>query len=94
MTPERYVHYKGGLYLLLYVAETHNHNGDNDVVYVSLMHGKFVTRPLRQDSRKEDSWLDMVEWPDGQFRNRFTPENFFDAKELTHLRRLWARGNP
>jgi hypothetical protein len=70
----KYRHYKGGLYLPVAVAETHNHNGDLDVVYLSLTHGKYVTRPLRRDSRKEDSWLDSVEWPDGCWRMRFCPE--------------------
>jgi hypothetical protein len=73
LQPGKYVHYKGGVYLVLVVAETHEHNGDLDVVYVSLKHGTCCTRPLRSDSRRQDSWLDMVEWPDGQFRDRFMP---------------------
>jgi hypothetical protein len=30
-----YLHYKGGRYLPVAVAERHTHNGDLDVVYVS-----------------------------------------------------------
>jgi hypothetical protein len=72
--PGRYRHHKGGLYLVIGCAETHNHNGDIDVVYVSLTHGKLVTRPLKRDSRNEDSWLDEIVWPDGVGRTRFVPE--------------------
>ncbi len=74
-----YRHYKGGLYFVLFTAETHNHNGDIDVVYFSLTHGKNCTRPLRQDSRKEDAWLDGVEWPDGVVRQRFITEGAFQT---------------
>jgi hypothetical protein len=74
-------HYKGGIYFVLAVAETHHHIGDFDVVYYSMQHmvagmgnpPKAVTRPLRRDSRNEDSWLDEVEWPDGVKRARFVP---------------------
>jgi hypothetical protein len=69
---DMYVHYKGGLYLLVGVAETHEHNGDRDAVYVSLTTGKLVTRPWAQDSRKQDAWTDVVPWPDGVDRQRFT----------------------
>jgi hypothetical protein len=65
-------HYKGGLYSLLFVAETHDHNGDRDAVYLSLTTGKIVTRPWTRDSRRADSWCDKVEWPDGKERPRFT----------------------
>jgi len=75
MQPGRYVHFKGAKYLLLIVAQTHNHNGDLDVVYISLDHGKAVTRPLCFDSREEDAWLDRVEWPDGKIRQRFVHES-------------------
>ncbi len=66
-----YLHHKGGTYLIMAVAETHNHNGDLDVVYVSLSSGKVVTRPLRRDSRDEDAWTDTVRWPDGLEHCRF-----------------------
>ncbi len=75
LKPGRYVHFKGGKYMLLIVAQTHNHNGDLDVVYISLDHGKAVTRPLCFDSREEDAWLDIVEWPDGKERHRFIHES-------------------
>jgi hypothetical protein len=67
-------HYKGGKYILLFVAETHHHNGELDAVYVSMTTGKIVTRPLNRDSRNDDSWIDVIEWPDGIQRNRFTPD--------------------
>lgn len=90
--PGRYVHYKGGIYLLLLVAETHKHNGDLDVLYVPLLptHGKPVTRPLRRDSRADDSWLDSVEWPDGRSRERFIADGVLSHDELEVLRPLWA----
>jgi hypothetical protein len=71
ISPGIYRHYKGPKYMVLAVAETHNHNGDLDVVYLSLEMGKYCTRPLRRDSRNEDSWLDIVMWPDGIERHRF-----------------------
>lgn len=66
-----YLHYKGGTYTVLFLAETHNHNGDIDVVYISHTYGKACTRPLVRDSRDEDSWTDDVKWPDGLTRKRF-----------------------
>lgn len=57
--------------MVVAVAETHNHNGDLDVVYLSLELGKYCTRPMQRDSRNEDSWTDMVLWPDGIKRHRF-----------------------
>lgn len=72
-------HYKGGRYLVLGVAETHEHNGDLDVVYLSCTTGKLVTRPLRRDSRDQDSWADDVSWPDGQQRSRFIQESEYDV---------------
>lgn len=64
-------HYKGGRYLGILIAESHVHNGDRDVVYYSIDHAKFCTRPYERDSRAEDSWIDEVEWPDGTKRRRF-----------------------
>lgn len=69
-----YRHWRGGLYTLLLLAETHEHNGDLDIVYVSHTTGKIVTRPAKYDSRRQDAWTDLVEWPDGKNRRRFTPE--------------------
>ncbi len=68
-------HYKGGRYLVICVAETHEHNGDVDVVYLSLKRGKYNTRPLTKDSRKQDAWTDKVKWPDGVLRNRFISDD-------------------
>jgi hypothetical protein len=70
-----YRHYKGGRYVMIAIAETHEHNGNRDVVYISLTRGTTVTRPFYRDSRDQDSWLDDVEWPDGWMRSRFSPES-------------------
>ena len=69
-----YRHWRGGRYTLLLVAETHLHNGDLDVVYISHTTGAIVTRPLQRDSRDQESWIDMVEWPDKIHRERFVHE--------------------
>jgi len=69
-----YRHYKGGLYVPVSLAERHTHNGDLDVVYISLTHGKHCTRPYARDSRGEDAWTDIVLWRDGENRLRFSPE--------------------
>ncbi len=87
--PGLYLHSKGGTYILVCVAEMHEHNGDLDVIYISLKHGKFVTRPLRQDSRKQASWLDVVEWPDGKKRERFVPMGALSQLEYDGLRVIW-----
>jgi hypothetical protein len=76
-------HYKGGRYIVLFVAETHEHNGDLDVVYVSLTTGRIVTRPFSAaDSRKQDAWCDTVAWPDNVMRQRFLPEPSLSPDEL------------
>jgi hypothetical protein len=72
---KRFIHYKGGHYFVLGVVARHEHNGDLDVVYISLTHGKMVTRPFNRDSRNEDSWTDLVRWLDGKERPRFTHES-------------------
>jgi hypothetical protein len=72
-------HYKGGRYLVVAVAETHEHNGDFDVVYISAARGHYVTRPLRQDSRHQDAWTDVVTWPDGRERPRFLHEAQYES---------------
>jgi hypothetical protein len=76
-----YRHYKGGKYVMLMIAETHEHNGDEDVVYLSLTTGKIVTRPYLRDSRGQDSWRDEVIWPDGIKRERF----IIDLPELAKM---------
>jgi hypothetical protein len=88
-----YRHYKGGRYYVTDLAERHTHNGDIDVLYFSLTYGKRCTRPLRQDSRKEDSWTDVVPWPDGVHRQRFTPESQLLQVELKRLETLWEMKN-
>jgi hypothetical protein len=84
-----YWHYKGGKYLVIGVATTHNHIEEElDVVYVSLTHGSLVTRPLYKDARKQDSWTDIIKWPDGVERCRFTRSSKFDEKDLEALHRV------
>lgn len=82
-------HYKGGRYLVVCVAETHNHNEDRDVVYVVLKTGTHVTRPLRRDSRQQDAWTDDVRWPDGRTRRRFVLEGSLAPATLRTLRDIW-----
>lgn len=78
----RYVHYKGGVYVVVALANTHHHNGDKDVVYLSLKTGQYNTRPFLRDSRDEDSWNDIVKWPDGRKRWRFVQHRLLaDAAE-------------
>ncbi len=88
----RFAHFKGGVYLVLAVAETHDHVGDKDVVYVSLTHGTIVTRPMRLDSRGRVgvAWLDEVRWPDGVTRTRFVPESSLSQSERFQLRKFWS----
>ena len=69
-----YRHYKGGRYTVIALAHTHEFNGDEDVVYVSLKTGQTFTRPLRKDSRNQDSWDDEILWRDGKYRPRFVAE--------------------
>ena len=77
-------HYKGGRYHVLTVADHHDHDGKRDVVYISLTNGKVFSRPLERDSREEDSWTDLVAWPDGVVRRRFIPDDT-DSSTLDHL---------
>ena len=85
---ELYLHYKGGKYLVVCVAQTHEHTDDRDVVYVSLTHASYTTRPLNRDSRKQDSWTDSVTWPDGKTRLRFIALNALSTGEARSLQRL------
>jgi hypothetical protein len=80
-----YRHHKGGRYLAIAVAETHNHNGDLDVVYISLAQGKHCTRPMQRDSRDEDSWTDLVTWPDGVVRARFIRDDHERLEFFTNM---------
>lgn len=66
-----YCHYKGLRCYVLLVAKHHEFNGARDVVYIELSSGETCTRPLQRDSRNEDSWTDVVTWPDGVRRARF-----------------------
>jgi hypothetical protein len=90
LVPGLYIHYKGGRYLVLFTAETHKHNGDIDVAYYSLTHKKHCIRPLRRDSRNEDSWLDVVMWPDNIQRNRFMHINHLERPDFESLEKIWS----
>lgn len=60
-----YWHYKGGKYVVVGLATTHNHVEDElDVIYVSLTHGTLVTRPPYKDARDQDAWTDQFMWCD------------------------------
>lgn len=83
-------HFKGGTYVVMCVAHTHNHNGDFDVVYFSIAHNAYNTRPLVRDSRNEDSWLDIVEWPDGVKRTRFVACDGLSKEDLMNLHQIWT----
>lgn len=85
-----YVHYKGGTYTALFTAYTHNHNGDIDVVYVSHTTGDINTRCIVRDSRNEDAWTELVDWPDNKKRARFTHVSGFQPSELDVLAEIWA----
>lgn len=88
--PGVYRHYKGGRYLVLMVADHHDHDGKKDVVYVSLTTGKPHTRPLTRDSRQEDSWTDKVKWPDGYLRNRFVQD---DEQPIDFFKNMFQEKN-
>jgi hypothetical protein len=75
-------HYKGGRYTVIALAESHEHNGDMFVIYVSHTNGKTFARPLI--SVKEDAWTDLVDWPDGKKRQRFINDSE-DPNDLSHL---------
>ena len=65
--PDRiYEHHKGGKYLVLFVADdsTNARPGNKVVIYVSLTYGVIKARDLAE-------FTEMVEWPDGQKRERF-----------------------
>lgn len=63
-----YQHYKGGKYTRLFNATDSTNGRDSElmVVYVSHTTGRINTR-------KATEFEEMVEWPDGVVRPRFTP---------------------
>jgi hypothetical protein len=67
-----YLHFKGGTYTLLYLAENSEQREQILAVYVSHLRSKVLVRPW-------DMFREPVLWPDGQMRARFTP--LVDAKE-------------
>ena len=65
-----YEHYKGGKYLVLFVADdaTDKRDGNTLVVYVSLTYGKVYCRDLSE-------FVEVIEWSDGTKQPRFIPSN-------------------
>jgi len=63
-----YEHFKGGRYLVLFVADdsTNARKGNRLVVYVSLTYGVVKCRDMGE-------FLEAVEWPDQVVRPRFVP---------------------
>jgi len=63
-----YEHFKGGRYLVLFVADdsTNARSGNRLVVYVSLTYGVVKCRDIKE-------FLEPVEWPDKVVRPRFVP---------------------
>lgn len=61
-----YAHYKGGKYLVLFLADesTNARTGNKVVVYVSLTYGAIKCRDLSE-------FTEIIEWPDGIKRPRF-----------------------
>lgn len=64
--PGNYVHYKGGVYRVLFSAK-HTETEEPLVVYVSLKTGEIFARP-------EKMWNEVIPWPDGKSRPRFITE--------------------
>jgi hypothetical protein len=89
---ETYVHYNGGKYLLVGVAETHQHNGDRDAVYISLTHGKLVTRPYSPEAwagiQRIARTLRDTQALLGAFVSQATPERFAALATGDVLRQL------
>lgn len=77
-------HYKGGRYTIIAVADSHEHNGDQFVIYVSHTNGRTFCRPLASNDEGVDAWDDVVTWPDGQTRQRFIPDDH-NASTLEYL---------
>jgi hypothetical protein len=51
---EKYLHYKGGMYEVICIAN-HTENNEAMVIYKSLSFGSIYARPLVE-------WFDVVEW--------------------------------
>jgi hypothetical protein len=68
-----YRHFQGEDYVLLDIAKDVT-VGDDVVVYRRVDSEEVLIRPAHR--LNWPSWLDLVEWPDGQVRNRFTHQRF------------------
>jgi hypothetical protein len=84
-----HIHYKGGRYMPLGLARNSERREQKVVVYMSLDHGTAWVRPLQTPN--EDSWQDMLKWPDGKERKRFTPEYMLSAQDKATLAACWER---
>lgn len=70
--PGIYRHYKGGLYLALFLARCSEHREVELVIYFSFLKLVFWARPYKIPLLEgDDCWCDLVEWPDGVKRPRF-----------------------
>lgn len=83
-------HYKGGRYVPMMLASNSEDRKEKFVIYMSLEKGEPNARPLKTPTI--DSWLDIVEWPDGRNRQRFVPESELDNinSDLGKLETIWA----
>lgn len=68
--PGLYKHYKGALYEALHLARLSEDREKEVVVYYSVEKKQVWVRPYAEPG--QDSWTDIVEWPDGEKRQRFT----------------------
>jgi Protein of unknown function (DUF1653) len=68
-TPESgpYVHFKGTTYLCYSKAVLLQGSKEEVVIVYSSKKGELFVRPLRE-------WIEIVKWPDGKYRPRFTKE--------------------
>ena len=67
---EKYLHYKGGRYEVICIAN-HTDNNEAVVIYKSLSFGSTYARPLVE-------WLDIVEW------HRNTNSSYKDRRFVKH----------
>lgn len=59
-----FLHYKGGTYTLLYIAENSNQRDELMAVYVSHLRRHVLVRPYAE-------FVELVQWQDGQLRPRY-----------------------
>ena len=87
-----YRHSKGGLYRLLFVAESSEQRGHEFAVYWSQTYDAYRIRPKSKPLLEgDDCWDDRIVWPDGLTRLRFVREGTIAPRELATLETIWAR---